>query len=458
MGKAEDKSPTRTPDTVESGRRHPGLATWRARLTGPTARKGVWALLDQGVLSASNFSTGILLARLCSREEYGSYVLALSIMFLANGVHSALIVGPMSVLGAGKGKQGLRDYATSLALAQTILGALVAVVVVGVSLAMGGAERDAGFPGALLGMGVAVLLVHSREFFRRLLFTRLTPHKALLGDLVFCLAQFGGLIALWRLGGGTWSPATPGHLTARNAFLWMGGSSFLGAAVGLVQSRAHVFGGLGGIKQALKETWRFGRWGLGSTLLRFASSNIYVLLVGAFGRAGAAAGYAAPMLLSAPANVFLLGFASLLSPLMAKKVSEGEAGVKLARYFILALPPVVWCSLVLIAPEIVAQASIGPSYLAQEPIFVARLIAAGYILNTVAWFTSLVLMALRRPEAGFYANLLAALSTVVVGVLLVWSIGPVGAALGFVITVFCRIAVNLYFLSRHDGNSAAVVT
>src|SRR5579872_6645673 len=62
-------------------------------------RKGFLALLDQGLLSGSNFFIAILLARWLSRDAYGAYALGFSIFILLSGFHNAFFLEPMSVFG-----------------------------------------------------------------------------------------------------------------------------------------------------------------------------------------------------------------------------------------------------------------------------------------------------------------------------------------------------------------------
>src|SRR2546429_7188451 len=44
--------------------------------------KGMYAVLDQGLISGSNFLLGILLARWTGAEQYGAYALAFAIFIL----------------------------------------------------------------------------------------------------------------------------------------------------------------------------------------------------------------------------------------------------------------------------------------------------------------------------------------------------------------------------------------
>jgi len=59
--------------------------------------KGMYAVLDQGLISGSNFLLGILLARWTGAEQYGAYALAFAIFILVSIVYQALVLEPMTV-------------------------------------------------------------------------------------------------------------------------------------------------------------------------------------------------------------------------------------------------------------------------------------------------------------------------------------------------------------------------
>src|SRR5260370_17857789 len=62
----------------------------------PMAPKGGLAVLDQGLISGSNFLVGILLARWLAPEEYGAYALPFAIFLLLSFVSQSLCFGPVS--------------------------------------------------------------------------------------------------------------------------------------------------------------------------------------------------------------------------------------------------------------------------------------------------------------------------------------------------------------------------
>ena len=69
------------------------LALW----SNTTARQGSLSLLDQGVASATNFLTGVIIARGCSKEELGLYMLGFSLILLMTDLQTSLIATPYMV-------------------------------------------------------------------------------------------------------------------------------------------------------------------------------------------------------------------------------------------------------------------------------------------------------------------------------------------------------------------------
>src|ERR1039457_1871962 len=76
----------------------------------PWVGKGSLVILDQGLISGSNFLIGILLARWLAPEAYGAYALAFSVFLFLSGFHNALLLEPMSVFGPASYRDQLRAY------------------------------------------------------------------------------------------------------------------------------------------------------------------------------------------------------------------------------------------------------------------------------------------------------------------------------------------------------------
>src|SRR5229473_1959263 len=73
-------------------------------------KKGGLAILDNGLISGSNFLLGILLARWLAPEEYGAYALSFSIFILVGFLYQALLLEPLSVFAGSVFRGNLRGY------------------------------------------------------------------------------------------------------------------------------------------------------------------------------------------------------------------------------------------------------------------------------------------------------------------------------------------------------------
>jgi len=68
------------------------------------------AVLDNGLISGSNFLLGILLARWLAPEEYGAYALSFSLFILVGFLYQALLLEPLSVFAGSTYRDNLRGY------------------------------------------------------------------------------------------------------------------------------------------------------------------------------------------------------------------------------------------------------------------------------------------------------------------------------------------------------------
>src|SRR5579862_2344913 len=98
-------------DVLEDGKPVPSTRSNRKLVW---LRKGTLALIDQGLLSGSNFLVSILLARWLTPNQYGAYAMGFSIFILLSGIHNAFFLEPMSVFGPESYSQCLAAYVKKL--------------------------------------------------------------------------------------------------------------------------------------------------------------------------------------------------------------------------------------------------------------------------------------------------------------------------------------------------------
>src|SRR5690349_17497922 len=81
-------------------------------------RRGIWGLFDNGLISATNFCTMVLLARVLNLEAFGKFTLAYSVLLFFNSAQSALVIQPHTVQGSVRSGADYREYTTATGILQ----------------------------------------------------------------------------------------------------------------------------------------------------------------------------------------------------------------------------------------------------------------------------------------------------------------------------------------------------
>ena len=169
------------PYNVPNARRHLTDAFVNTWSTLETFRSARWALVDQIIVSGSNFLSNILLARILGIEEFGRYVLAWTIVLFVQGLQFSTVSSSMLSIGPKHDAEEARSYFGAIFIHQSIFG------VVSAALTLVGCYITANFfPEARLDtialpLTGAVLCTQTQDFFRRYFFSVARP-KATLAD------------------------------------------------------------------------------------------------------------------------------------------------------------------------------------------------------------------------------------------------------------------------------------
>lgn len=235
--------------------------------------KGMFAVLDQGLISGSNFLLGILLARWIGAEQYGAYALAFAMFILVSIVYQALVLEPMTVFGPSVYHTAPKQYLGILVRLQMVLGA--AVFAVG---ALGGgyfyARVSAQLGPALIGATIAAPCVLLFWFARRACYVELSPSRALRGAMLYMPLLLGGIWILVRMR----------LLSPFSAFAAMGVSGLLTSAHLLWQLSPALGRDAQGpcLAEVSRRHWIYGRWALAAAVFLWAPWNICYPLVTKF--------------------------------------------------------------------------------------------------------------------------------------------------------------------------------
>jgi O-antigen/teichoic acid export membrane protein len=201
-------------------------------------------ILDQMIVSGSNFLTGILLVRGLGLTEFGKFTVAYAILLLANSIQLSFISSPMITLGSlcptveerrslVRGMYGVQCIFCVVAAIATGTGTVAAFL-------LNGKEVSAGVVPAFAS---AVVLFLMQDWLRRYYFTIGKARDSVWNDAISYIGQLAVLALL------QWTR----HLSVVSAFWTIGLTSGAAFAVGAVRER------LGCTVAETREAWRQSR-------------------------------------------------------------------------------------------------------------------------------------------------------------------------------------------------------
>lgn len=378
------------------------------------------ALVDQGVFSATNFATSVLVGRATGEDGLGLFALALSVVLFVRGIQGQIIAAPFVIYRAGRGDEESR-YAGSCLLHQIAVIALTSAGLV--AAAAGYLWFD---PGSEIGRMLALLAALApvlllRDFVRSVIFAHLEMRVALLFDGTVSVIQVGGLLALTAIG----------QLTVPATYLCMT-VGCLAALLGWTAWRRLEFRF---DPQAAwtdwLENWRFGRWTLASHLLGSCTPYVMPWVVASVDSRAAAGVLAAATTLVGPANLLVMGISNYLTPKAAAAYREsGTAGLRAVLWqtaIVLTLLIGTFC----VAAWLLGESAAGLIYNGQFTGIgpVIGVLALGMLANALGMTVGNGLWAVERPEMNLAADIVAVVVVVAATAALIVPLGPLGAAL-----------------------------
>lgn len=427
------------------------LRVWAATVSGASAdlyaqsrswlQKGFLAVLDQGLISGSNFLLAILLARWLRAEQYGAYALSFAIFVLLSFIQQGLFLEPMSVFGPSVYRDSQREYLGTLVWLQ---GALA-----GITVALGAAAGAMYLRGdtgllqmALLGMFFSAPCVLLYWFARRAFYLQLQPGRAVGGAVIYCALLLTGVWLLVRIG----------LLSAFTAFLAMGIAALFTSIRQLRQVRPILLTRkkISDVWEVSKRHWRYGRWAMLSSLFIWIPWNIYYPVVGHFSGLAEVASLRALLNLTLPVTQTLSAFTLLFLP-HASQISEREswAGAKgqarrITAFFTLGAV-LFWLPVCLCRAPLLQYLYAG-HYSQVAPL--VPWIGLASLLSGMALGPTIAFRAMRSPATVCFIYLVSSGVTLVLGIPATWLFGIPGAIACNVLSNVAAVVLGWAMLAR----------
>lgn len=276
-----------------------------------SVKRGPLALLDQVIVSITNFSATILIGRFCAKEELGIYMLGYSILLFALAVQQMLITSPyILILPRLKGQDAERytggAYVQQLSLAAILCAGLIAASIVCRTL-------HPQLTPVFFSLAFSTPLFLLKEMFRRVCFAYLDILSALIADLVVCVVQVALLVVF----------ALRSELTAESANYIIAAACLAAVLFGLLARRGRFAFALAQGRAVMERNWETGRWIFGSQILWAACLYLYPWLIAHFQGNAATGIWAVCFGVSNLGNPLLLGIQNYIEPKVSHAYAEG---------------------------------------------------------------------------------------------------------------------------------------
>lgn len=412
------------------------------RALGRVAGRTSWAVIDQGLLSCSNFAANLVLALWLTPAEYGGYVAASAVFWITLSGYDGLFVQPMMVFGSGRFHDRPSAYMAILASFHWFVAAMVSV-----ALAAGGfammcwGSQLSGL--SMLGYAVAAPLVLLQPLVRRTFYVWSHPWRAAVTSAIYMVGTFAILYALYR--SATLSPFT--------APLAAAGASGLAIASVIVMRRFRLWSSWRGAfpREVLAAHWRFGRWAALTGVVGWARGSIYYLVVPVMVGLEANAALNVLWNLIMPAVQLYLAASAILVPAFSRRRQHRRVA---SLMWLVLLVLVAGAAVYALLIGLFGGALIDLVYRGRYTQYADLAWLMGLILLPIAAFTTFgaILRACERPDRELTANV-AATAVACVGIIAIAAWGLLGAVLGLLASCITMMLVTLWWVLRTDTES-----
>lgn len=420
-------------DDADPSQRKRRLRRWIGR--------GSAALADQGLFAVSNFLLNVLLARWLSQAGYGVFAVVFAGFLLIGTLHTALLTEPMLVFGSGKYSGDFTAYLGALIRLHWITSLVSGAAIIGtagVAAATSGSELGL----TILALAPVAPLILLTWLVRRACYARLQPQEAALGGLAYLVVMLAALAVLRRTAA----------LNAATAILAMGVASIGALAVLMVRLGVSP---IGARKEAtdrraiVDDHWGYGRWALGTALLTWVPTNLFILALPVRGGLEASGAFRALVNVIVPMMHASAALGILILPVL---VRSGRAGVgahtRLVRR--LSLSFVAGACLYSAVVVLWGAPILDWLYDGRYSTFAPALVSLAFVpvFSSLAAVIGSSLRAVERPSLVFYAYLAPTTVAATVGMGLTLVYGVRGAGYGWLLTYAAGATALIFAFHR----------
>jgi O-antigen/teichoic acid export membrane protein len=406
-------------------------------LLGTKARAGIITILDQSVVSATNFFTGVIIGRTLSKEQFGFYMLGLTIVFIVINLQNSLISWPYAVYYRAYRNTEDNIYKGSTLIHVLFLCGIVFVFVAFLAYLSSIGFGPNGVAPILLALALTIAFIMLREFVRRLFFASMDMHFALALDFMVAAFQISGLIIL----------AQKSILSASRSYWVIGGACGLVSITWLLWNRKEF--AFSAIKAWLdfRQNFSFGKWIFAGITIFTSCTQLFPWLLANYHGAAATGTLAAYLGILGLANPFQRALSNFLLPMGVDVYSRG--GVRELREVVAKAVVVIgiimglFCVFISILGNQAVIFIYGEKYASSGPALF--LLSLSVFVAAVSYPFGSVLYILDRPEQSFKCDLIGSAIIITFGVFVVKAFGLLGVGIGLFASNLGASVVRYFF-------------
>lgn len=378
------------------------------------------SVIDQGVVSATNFGVAFFLARALSVEDFGLYILLFSVWLFVNNLQIGFINQGQFVLMHSSGD----DYKNNMPAVQLYFTLFVFVTLTVLSVPIGFFNENFSHR-TLFTVAVVMALKTLKEYARNNAFAQLKLPLTLLYDSLFLLI--------------TIIPVIISYLN-NSASVMTGWYSFGIAALSIILldftiNRYHRKIEFSKVNSVLKTNISFTKWTTLTNILIWANSNLYKFIVTGYLGLKTLAIVGAAQYVTFLLNPILNGMQNFGTAFLAKKKSESEEhyskSFRAYSFFLICFVSISLLPLILL-PEFFLNLFYGNKYAGNGLIL--QIFSFGLIISVLSRLLNMDLLVRKISKSIFHIYL----TSVSLTTLLLWGLLSFFNYTGFQIFLFIQ--------------------
>lgn len=406
------------------------------------------AVVEQGLISGSNFLLNVLLVRWLEPAQFGAYAVVFAIYAFLISFYQALLLEPMSVLAASLDPIVFREYLGSLLRVHGKLSGGCAVVLLAAASVISVVWHNGPLARTLAGLGAASPLILGFWLARCACYVVRLPRYAAQAAFLYTVALLSALWCLKNLFG----------ISGVTVFLSMGAAAGAVSLVLLTRLRPIWRASSISDQQNWKEHWNFGRWELSKVGFDWISENISYTLTAGFLSLAEVGALKAIMTLFLPLTHTMAALRRLVLPYLSSLSERKGATDTIAAVWqmtiLYLIGGAVYGTLVSVAAQPIFRLLYAGKF--SQFTYLVPWVSVAAIFGLSAHAIDMGLRAIRSPKSIFTSSCSAALASIAITVPLTWLYGLRGAICSIVFSnsILLMILVVIFRRKRHTFKPA----